>query len=81
MGLCALALWQLRDRFRPGVLFAIYLLLAGTERLLVELVRRNDAILAGLTQPQLISVGMIAAGALWLVLQRGAGLRAPGEPA
>lgn len=81
MGLCALALWQLRDRFRPGVLFAIYLLLSGTERLLVEFVRRNETILAGLTQPQLIAVAMMAAGAVWLVLQRGAGLRAPADAA
>jgi phosphatidylglycerol---prolipoprotein diacylglyceryl transferase len=68
MGLIALALWQLRDRFRPGVLFALYLVLAGTERLLVEFLRRNEAIFAGLTQPQLISIAMIAAGAAWVAL-------------
>ena len=28
--------------FRPGVLFAFYLVLAGLERFLVEFVRRND---------------------------------------
>ena len=42
MGLIALALWQLRDRVRPGGLFALYLVLAGFERLLVEFIRRND---------------------------------------
>ena len=71
MGLVALLLWQLRDRFRPGGLFALYLVLAGTERLLVELVRRNDEVVAGLTQAQLLSIAMIAAGAAWLMRMRG----------
>jgi len=66
MGLVALLLWRLRDRVRPGILFALYLVLSGLERLLVELVRRNDEVVAGLTLPQLVSVGMIAAGAVWL---------------
>ena len=66
MGFAALVLWHLRDRFRPGTLFAIYLVIAGIERLLVELVRRNEAVLAGLTTAQLISVALIAAGAAWL---------------
>jgi phosphatidylglycerol:prolipoprotein diacylglycerol transferase len=69
MGLVALVLWQLRDRYRPGVLFGIYLVLAGAERLLVEFIRRNEAILLGLTQPQVISVAMMVAGAalvMWL---------------
>ena len=69
-GLIALVLWQLRDRFRPGILFALYLVLAGAERLLVELIRRNDSVVAGLTLPQLVSIAMIAAGAAWL-LRRG----------
>ena len=30
MGLVAYVLWQLRDRVRPGVLFALYLVIAGT---------------------------------------------------
>ena len=72
MGLVTFALWQLRDRFRPGILFALYLVLAGAERLLVEFVRRNDAVVAGLTLPQLISVGMIAAGAAFLIARRDA---------
>ena len=54
-------LWNLRDRFAPGVLFGLYLVLAGLERLLIELIRRNDAVVAGLTQAQLISLAMIAA--------------------
>ena len=46
MGLVALLLWRWRDRWRPGMLFALYLVLAGLERFLVEFVRRNDDVLA-----------------------------------
>ena len=77
MGLVALFLWRRRDAYRPGVLFALYLVLAGLERFLVELVRRNDAVLAGLTAPQLESLGLLFAGAAWLavVARRPGGLR------
>jgi phosphatidylglycerol---prolipoprotein diacylglyceryl transferase len=70
MGLIALALWQLRDRVRPGILFALWLLLSGVERLLVEFIRRNDSVVAGLTLPQLISLAMIAGGAAFLLSHR-----------
>ena len=70
MGLAALVLWSLRDRYRPGVLFGIYLVLAGMERLLIEVIRRNEAVVAGLTQPQLISMAMVAGGVALLVLRR-----------
>lgn len=70
MGLIALLLWQLRDRVRPGRLFAIYLILAGGERLLVEFIRRNHRIVAGLTLPQLLSIAMIAIGAAALLYAR-----------
>jgi phosphatidylglycerol:prolipoprotein diacylglycerol transferase len=71
MGFVALLLWQLRHRLAPGVLFAIYLVLAGLERLLVEFIRRNDSVVLGLTQPQLISIVMIAAGGAWLAARGG----------
>ena len=67
MGLVALLLWRLRDRVRPGILFAIWLVLAGLERLLVEFIRRNDEVLVGLTFAQLVSVAMAAVGAVWLL--------------
>ena len=70
MGLVALVLWRLRDRLPSGALFALYLVLAGLERLLVEFVRRNDEVAAGLTLAQLVSVAMIAAGAAWLLRLR-----------
>jgi phosphatidylglycerol:prolipoprotein diacylglycerol transferase len=76
MGLGAWALWRLRDVVRPGVLFASYLVLAGGERFLVEFVRRNPPVLAGLTEAQLTSLVMLVAGAVWLVrAARTGGLR------
>jgi phosphatidylglycerol:prolipoprotein diacylglycerol transferase len=82
MGTGALILWNLRDRFRTGVLFAIYLLYAGTERFLVEFIRRNDHVFAGLTAAQLESLGMMVAGAAWLaVVSRRSGLRPAPQPA
>src|SRR5436190_9820316 len=71
MGTVALVLWNLRNRFRPGVLFALYLVLAGTERLLVEFIRRNSDAALGLTLPQLISIVMIMAGAGWIAARGG----------
>jgi phosphatidylglycerol:prolipoprotein diacylglycerol transferase len=73
MCLVAYLLWRLRDRVRPGVIFALYLLLSGLERLLVEFVRRNSEVLAGLTAPQLQSVGLMLIGLLWLgaLMRRG----------
>jgi phosphatidylglycerol---prolipoprotein diacylglyceryl transferase len=71
------ALWRLRDRVRPGVLFAVYLVLAGIERFLIEFLRRNADAFAGLTAPQLESLAMIAAGAVWVAVaaRRRGGIR------
>jgi phosphatidylglycerol---prolipoprotein diacylglyceryl transferase len=66
MGLGAWILWQLRDRFRAGALFAIYLLYAGTERFLVEFIRRNSDVALGLTGAQLESLAMMVVGAVWI---------------
>jgi phosphatidylglycerol:prolipoprotein diacylglycerol transferase len=71
MGTIALVLWNLRDRFRPGVLFALYLVLAGVERVLIEFIRRNDVLALGLTLPQWLSLVMVGAGAVWLARVRG----------
>lgn len=73
MGLVALALWRARDRFRPGVLFALYLVAAGVERFVVEFVRRNDQVLAGLTAAQLESLALVLAGVAWLAVARARG--------
>ncbi len=60
-------LWRLRDRLLPRRLFATYLTLAGTERFLVEFVRRNDEAFAGLTQPQLFALAFVVTGAILFV--------------
>ena len=76
MGLVALVLWRLRDTFRPGTLFALYLLLAGVERFLVEFVRRNEAVAIGLTTAQLFSLALVAAGLVALgALRQSGGFR------
>ncbi|MCB0876684.1 MAG: prolipoprotein diacylglyceryl transferase [Solirubrobacterales bacterium] len=81
MGLAALVLWRLRDRFRPGILFALYLMVAGFERFMVEFVRRNEDVAVGLTQAQLMSVAMFAVGAVWIGIVAGRGqLRTPTPP-
>jgi phosphatidylglycerol:prolipoprotein diacylglycerol transferase len=79
MGLVAYALWRLRDRFRVGILFAIYLVAAGTERFLIEFIRRNEDVAIGLTQAQILSVVMVIAGATWIavIARRGQLLREP----
>ena len=68
MCLLAYGLWQIRDRVRPGVVFALYLSLSGLERLLVEFVRRNKEVFVGLTSPQLESIVLIVIGVVWLAL-------------
>jgi phosphatidylglycerol:prolipoprotein diacylglycerol transferase len=79
MGIAALVLWHLRDRLRPGALFALYLVFAGGERFFVEFLRRNSDAALGLTAPQLESIVLFAAGAAWLaVLNRRGGLAAAG---
>ncbi len=72
MCLLAYFLWWLRDRVRPGVIFALYLLGSGLERFLIEFIRRNEEVVIGLTQPQLESLVAMAAGAvlLWLMARR-----------
>jgi phosphatidylglycerol:prolipoprotein diacylglycerol transferase len=76
MGLAAWGLWRARDALRPGALFAVYLVLSGAERFLVEFIRRNQHVALGLTAPQLESVALAAAGLVWLaVLARRGGVR------
>jgi phosphatidylglycerol:prolipoprotein diacylglycerol transferase len=66
MCLLAYLLWQLRDRVRPGVIFALYMVFSGLERLLVEFIRRNAEVFAGLTAPQLESIALMIIGLAWL---------------
>lgn len=62
MGILAVVLWRLRNRFSPGVLFAVYLIVSSFERFVIEFLRRNDPVAAGLTLAQWTSLLLIAAG-------------------
>jgi phosphatidylglycerol---prolipoprotein diacylglyceryl transferase len=66
-------LWSLRRTRRPvGWLFGVYLVLAGVERFLVEIVRaKDDRFLGPFTVAQLTSVILVAIGLLLLTLWRG----------
>lgn len=56
-------LWKLRKKNYPtGKLFGIYLLLSSTARFLVEFIRLNPRFLFGLSEAQIISVGLFASG-------------------
>jgi phosphatidylglycerol---prolipoprotein diacylglyceryl transferase len=73
MCLLAYLLWSLRDRVRPGVVFALYLVGSGFERFLVEFIRRNKEVALGLTAPQIESLVVLVIGLVWLgaLLNRG----------
>jgi phosphatidylglycerol:prolipoprotein diacylglycerol transferase len=79
MGLLAFVLWQLRDRVRPGALFALYLVGSGLERFLVEFLRRNEDVLLGLTAAQLEALSIFTIGVVWVavLLRRHGGLLLP----
>lgn len=70
MGFGAWLLWSLRERFRVGVLFALYLVYAGVERFAIEFLRRNDDAWIGLTAAQLESLGMALVGIVWIAVVR-----------
>lgn len=72
-------LWRLRERFAtPGVLWFLYLAMAGAERFVVEIFRaKDDRFFGFLSLAQLISLGLIAVGLLvaWRLQQQGAGAK------
>jgi phosphatidylglycerol---prolipoprotein diacylglyceryl transferase len=56
-------LWSARKKVQvEGRIFYLYLILAGACRFLVEFVRINPRVLFGLSEAQLIAIGMIAVG-------------------
>lgn len=67
MGLFAFVLWRLRDRFAPGVLFAIYLIGSSIERFLIEFLRRNDPVALGMTLAQWSSIVLAVVGIAMVV--------------
>jgi phosphatidylglycerol:prolipoprotein diacylglycerol transferase len=70
MGAVTWWLWRKRDAYRPGTLFALWAVLAGAERFLVEFIRRNEDIVGPFSLAQFVSVAMIVAGGAWLLSQR-----------
>ncbi len=61
-------LWWLRKKdWSDGKLFMIYLVFAGIERFLVEIIRLNPRLLYGLSEAQLISIVMIVVGSLGFI--------------
>ena len=70
--LCFGVLWRLRKHgFQTGWLFALYLLLAGVERLLIEQIRVNPAFDLGLvqaTQAEIVAAALIVCGLAGLAL-------------
>jgi len=65
------ALWWLQDRLNPTLVVAMYLVVTGTARFLIEFARVNTPTPVGLTQPQLWSVLLAAAGVVLAVRSRG----------
>jgi phosphatidylglycerol---prolipoprotein diacylglyceryl transferase len=65
-------LWRLRHRIKaPGVMFGIYMILAGVERFFIELIRVNTKYKVGgleFTQAELISVCMVLGGGILIII-------------
>jgi phosphatidylglycerol:prolipoprotein diacylglycerol transferase len=63
-------LWWAQNRWHPLAVIAIYLIGSGAARIAVEAVRINRQVLWGLTQPQLWSILLLAAGGVLLAKMR-----------
>jgi phosphatidylglycerol:prolipoprotein diacylglycerol transferase len=74
-------LWVLRKKDRPvGWLFGVYLVFAGVERFLVEIVRaKDDRLLGPFTIAQLTSVILVALGTALMFRWRRGPSPAPGS--
>jgi phosphatidylglycerol:prolipoprotein diacylglycerol transferase len=75
MFLAFTVLWKLRLKdWGTGALLGVYLMMAGVERFLVEILRaKDDRFFAGFTAAQLTSVAILVVGAILFVRLRGAG--------
>ncbi len=61
-------LWKLRKKgWVDGKIFMAYLVFAGVERFLVEIIRLNPRLMFGLSEAQLISIVMIVIGSLGFI--------------
>ena len=63
-------LWRRREAAADGVLLSWYLVLSGAARFLVEFVRVNPPVVLGLTEAQLVSLGLIGVGGWQLLVKR-----------
>lgn len=67
-----LYLWGKRARRRfNGEIFSQFLILSGISRLLIEFIRLNPKVVFGLSQAQLISIGLIIIGVVIYMLKSG----------
>ena len=66
-GVCFVLLKLGRRNLSEGKVFCIYLVLAGTERFLIEFWRINPVVASGLTMAQCISIAVIAFGVCGLL--------------
>lgn len=73
-------LWRYRDhKHAEGWLFGLYLVLAGIERFAIEILRaKDDREFGPFTVAQVIALGAVAAGAVWMHARRHVGPGAPG---
>lgn len=61
-------LWKFRKKlWADGKLFMLYMILSGLERFSIEFIRLNPRLLFGLSEAQLIAVGLILAGATGMI--------------
>lgn len=66
----AFVLSRVRDRVSPLSLFGIYAVASGAIRVLVETVRINEKVVAGLTQPQIWSLALMVLGGVLIARGR-----------
>jgi phosphatidylglycerol:prolipoprotein diacylglycerol transferase len=80
MTIVFMVLWRLRrHRNGTGWLFGIYLMLAGTERFLVEFVRaKEDRILGPISAAQVTALAIVLVGMLLAARFKNAGTAPPG---
>lgn len=73
-------LWRIRDhKHAEGWLFGVYCVLAGLERFVIEFFRaKDDRLLAGLTYAQVIALGFVAFGVVWMTFTSRIGAGKPG---
>jgi phosphatidylglycerol:prolipoprotein diacylglycerol transferase len=78
-----LAVWKLREhKHAEGWLFGVWAVYAGVERFLVEFLRAKDDRIAGvalgLSTAQLISIGILVFGLIWMRMRRDVTTAHPG---